>query len=104
MVGGVATNKGDFRWTRMVERCLVAGEEEVPDVGEKAAVVGGLGSSLDFPGAVSGPRAGDEVISAIQGVSAFSQPKYLGKTVKRSSRCPKKHTKRSHTNPCNLGI
>ena len=68
MVGGVATNKGDFRWTKMVDRCLVAAEE-VPDVGEKAAVVGGFGSSLGFPGAVSDPRAGDEVISAIQGVS-----------------------------------
>ena len=68
MVGGVATSKGDFRCTRMVDLCLVAGDE-VPDIGEKAAVVGGFRSSLDFPGPVSDPRAGDEVISAIQGVS-----------------------------------
>ena len=68
MVGGVATSMGDFRCTRMVDRCLVAGEE-VPDVGEKAAVVGGFRSSLDFPSPVSDPRAGDEIISAIQGVS-----------------------------------
>ena len=68
MVGGVATSKGDFRCTNMVDLCLVAGEE-VPDVGEKAAVVGGFRSSLDPPGPASDPRAGDEVISTIQGVS-----------------------------------
>lgn len=74
MVGGVATSKGDLRCTRTVDRCLVAGED-APDVGEKAAVVGGFGSSLDFPDPVSGPRAGDEVISVIQGVSDLCQPK-----------------------------
>ena len=68
IVGGVAMSKGDFRCTTMVDRCLVAGEE-LPDVGEKAAVVGGFRSSLAFPGPASGPRAGEEVIWAIQGVS-----------------------------------
>ena len=68
MVGGVAMSKGDFRCTRIVDLCLVAGEEVV-DAGEKAAVVGGFGSSLDLPGPVSDPRTGDGVISAIQGVS-----------------------------------
>ena len=72
MVGGVAMSKGDFRCTKMVDRCLVAGEE-VPDAGEKAAVVRRFTSSLDFPDPVSGPRAGDEVISAIQGVSDLCQ-------------------------------
>lgn len=78
MVGGVATSKGDFRCTKMVERCLVAGEE-VPDAGEKAAVMGGLRSSFAFPGPVSGPLAGDEVISATQGVSNICQPRRNGK-------------------------
>ncbi len=73
MVGGVAMSKGDFRCTRIVDRCLVAGDE-APDVGEKAAVVGGFRSSLDFPGPASEPRAGDEAISAIQGVSGSCQP------------------------------
>ena len=72
IVGGVATSKGDFRCTKMVDRCLIAGEE-VPDAGENAAVVGGLRSSLDLPDPGSGPRAGDEVISAIQGVSDVYQ-------------------------------
>lgn len=72
MVGGVATSKGDFRCTRMVDLCLLAGED-VPDVGENAAVVGGLGSSFDLPDPVSDPRAGDGVISIIQGVSSRCQ-------------------------------
>lgn len=80
-MGGVAISKGDFRCTRMVDRCLVAGEE-VPDVGEKVAVVGGKRSSLDFPGPVSGPvpdpRAGDEFISTIQGVSDLCQSRHYG--------------------------
>lgn len=81
MVGGVATSKGDFRCTKMVDRCLVAGEE-VPDAGEKAAVVGGFTSSLDFPDPGSGPRAGDEVISAIQGVSDLCQSRHCCKSGK----------------------
>lgn len=106
MVGGVATSKGDFRCTKMVERCLVAGEE-VPDAGENAAVVGGFKSSFDFPGPVSEPLAGDEVISAIQGVSDLCQRRRYGKKRKRiesSRRCPNQHTKRSHANLHNLGM
>lgn len=42
--GGVATSKGDFLCTMMVERCFET--EEVPDsvFGENAAKVGGFGS------------------------------------------------------------
>ena len=68
MGGGVATSKGDFRWTRMVDRCLVAGEE-VDVLGEKAAVVGGFRTSLALPEPFSDTRAGEDAISAIQGVS-----------------------------------
>ena len=87
MVGGVATSKGDFRCTRMVDLCLLAGED-VPDAGENAAVVGGLRSSLDLPGPVSDPRAGDGVISVIQGVSARCQSWLHGKSLIGSSSRP----------------
>lgn len=103
MVGGVAMSKGDFRCTTIVDRCLVAGEE-IPDVGEKAAVVGGLRSSLDFPDPDSDPRAGDEFISAIQGVSDSFQSRRNEKEGESSRRCPNQHTKRSHANPYSLGI
>ena len=44
--GGVATRRGDFCCTSMVERCF-ATEVECNGVdGEKAATVGALGSSL----------------------------------------------------------
>ena len=69
IVGGVATSKGDFRWTRMADRCLVAGEEAA-DAGEKEAMVGGFTSSF-LPSPDSDARTGDEVISAIQGVSSL---------------------------------
>ena len=68
IVGGVATSNGDFLWTRIVDRCLVAGDAP-EELGEKAAVVGGFGSSLAFPDPVSDTRAGEDAISAIQGVS-----------------------------------
>ena len=68
IVGGVATSKGDLRWTRMVERCLIV--EDEPDwLGEKAATVRGSGSSLDLADTLSAMRAGEDAISAIQGVS-----------------------------------
>ena len=52
----------------MVDRCLVAGEK--PDeLGEKAATVRGSGSSLDLTDPLSAMRAGEDAISAIQGVS-----------------------------------
>lgn len=88
MVGGVATSKGDFRCTRMVDLCLLAGED-VPDAGENAAVVGGLRSSLDLPGPVSDPRAGDGVISVIQGVSARCQSWLHGKSLIGSGWIPR---------------
>lgn len=71
MVGGVATSNGDFRWTNIVDRCLVAGEEPEA-VGEKAAMVGGFGSSFVFPDPWSEDRAGEDAISANQGVSTFT--------------------------------
>jgi hypothetical protein len=42
--GGVATSKGDFLCTMMVERCFATEEEPDNVFGEKAAIVGGLGS------------------------------------------------------------
>lgn len=102
MVGGVATSKGDFWCTKMVDRCLVVGEG-FPDAGENTAIVGGLRSSLGLPDSVSGPRAGDEVISASQGVSDVCQSRRYRKRVKSSGRCRNQHTKRSHANPCRLG-
>ena len=70
IVGGVAISKGDFRCTSMADRCLVAGEEAA-DFGEKDAMVGGFTSSFVLPSPDSDARTGDEVISAIQGVSAY---------------------------------
>ena len=66
----MATSKGDFRWTIMVERCFVAGEE----FGEKAAIVGGFGSLLGVGFADSFSRAfiDGEAISVTQGVSRWS--------------------------------
>lgn len=69
MVGGVATSNGDFRWTKIVDRCLVAGEA-AEAVGEKAAAVGRFDSSFVLPDAWSGGCAGEDDISAIHGVSA----------------------------------
>ena len=43
--------------------------EEAADVGEKEAMVGGFTSSFVLPSPDSAARTGDEVISAIQGVS-----------------------------------
>lgn len=42
--GGVATSSGDFLCTMTVERCLASEEEPDNVFGEKAAMVGGLGS------------------------------------------------------------
>ena len=67
IIGGVATSKGDLRFTSIVDRCLVAGEE-LEELGEKAAIVGGFGSPLAFPDP-SGSRPGIEAMSVIQGVS-----------------------------------
>lgn len=68
IVGGVATSRGDFRCTNIVDRCLVAGEE--PDaVAENAAMVGGFTSSLVFPLPWSEGYAGDDAMSASKGVS-----------------------------------
>ena len=64
--GGVATRSGDLRCTSIVERCFMAAE--VPEAGEKAARVGGLGSLL-FTRRSSISCTGEGDISAIQGVS-----------------------------------
>lgn len=42
--GGVATRRGDFLCTMMVERCFEIAEEPDNVFGENAAMVGGLGS------------------------------------------------------------
>lgn len=40
--GGVATRRGDFRWTMTLERCReVSDDDPAVVVGEKAATVGG---------------------------------------------------------------
>lgn len=74
-IGGVATSNGDFRCTRIVDRCLVAGEE-LGALGEKAAIVGGFGSSLPFPDPLSDTRAGEDAISVSQGVSVVDIGQY----------------------------
>jgi hypothetical protein len=48
--GGVATSRGDFWWTSMVERCRnEVGSLRANVGGEKAATVGGFGSLLLLP-------------------------------------------------------
>ena len=69
--GGVATRRGDFWCTIMVERCLDAMEEPEMFAGEKAATVGGFGSyegcGVDEP--FSGVNVDFEDMEASQGVS-----------------------------------
>ena len=67
----MATNSGDLRCTRMVDRCLGLAPGEMPErFGEKAAKVGGLESLLFALPEPSSPLCADEgVISVIQGVS-----------------------------------
>ena len=60
-------SSGDLRWTMIVDRCLVLAEDPV-DEGEKAATVGS--SCFAFSTPSTGGCAGDDAISAIQGVSA----------------------------------
>lgn len=44
--GGVATSKGDFLCTMMVERCFAVAEYPEVLLGAKAATVGGFGSKV----------------------------------------------------------
>jgi len=54
--GGVATRRGDFLCTMIVERCFNMEEEPDNVFGEKAATVGGLGSKEGC--GVLGPSSG----------------------------------------------
>lgn len=76
--GGVATNKGDFRWTIMVERCFAAGEGW-EEFGGKAALVGGFGSSFGLGCAEPFSEAFTEAgaIPATQGVSGCSRQRLV---------------------------
>jgi len=71
IVGGVATSRGDLRCTNIVDRCLVAGEEPEA-VAENAAMVVGFMSSLVFPLPWSERWAGEDAMSASQGVSTLT--------------------------------
>jgi hypothetical protein len=82
--GGVASSRGDFWCTRIVERCRVEGNE--CEVGEKAATVGGLVvldsrlSAAEWPAFADVDEVSD--MELIQGVSVVSQDMLV-----RASRC-----------------
>ena len=65
--GGVATSRGDFWWTRMVDRCLTLEGWD----GENVAIVGGFGSAPagEWVDPLSEIRDGVEDIESSQGVS-----------------------------------
>jgi hypothetical protein len=62
--GGVATRRGDFLCTMIVERCFETAEEADNVFGENAATVGGLGSYVGcgVPGRSSDLYVEDEDI------------------------------------------
>jgi hypothetical protein len=68
--GGVATSRGDFWCTKMVDRCLSVEAEWVKVEGEKAATVGGFGSPLG-PGEAFWEDRGGEDMWSIQGRSGY---------------------------------
>jgi hypothetical protein len=90
--GGVANSRGDFWCTRIVERCLVEGNE--CEVGEKAATVGGLVvldsrlSAAEWPAFADVDEVSD--MELIQGVSVVSQDMSVRASCRLPGCCPER--------------